>query len=278
MSTATRPQQYMRLLDRANVPMEPAQLSVAQLTRTWRHTDPQPHDLREVQIAGTAEALSIQCYGNGKNVPLSSQAVQANVIFGANPSSRDAVAFFAELDFGQMVSRYQGNVNLGLLVLAGFHDFKSSKAGSNYFSREFFYSVDDLLPQPPKPDFLQTSGSQHLDTSSLLGNWRNTNRASLGIASLNIRQQSSGLAVRAHGVGESGCVDWGETTASVYAKDCFSTDAMAFSTVFHQGAIQCHLQANVKQGVLVVAYFTEFNDGSGRSNYFSREFYYKETS
>jgi hypothetical protein len=279
MSTATQPQQYMRLQDRASVPMGPVQLNVAQLTRIWRHTDPQPHDLREVHIVETAGALSIQCYGNGKNVPLSSQSVQASMIFAANPLSRDGMSFFAEFDFGHMISQYQGNVNLGLMVLAVFHNFRNDKASSNYFSREFFYSVDDLLPQPSSPaTFAQTVGSKHLDCSSLLGFWRNTNQASLGIASIKISPRGGDLAIHAYGVGESGSnVDWGETTASVYAKDSASADAMAFSTVFNQGDIHCHLQANVKQGVLVVAYFTEFRDGSGRSNYFSREFYYKET-
>jgi hypothetical protein len=280
MSTATQPQQYMRLQDRASVPMGPVQLSVTQLTKIWRHTDPQPHDLREVRITGTAEALSIQCYGNGKNVPLSSPAAQASVIFAVNPSSRDGMSFFAEFDFGHMISHYQGNVNLGLMVLAGFHDFRNGKGGSNYFSREFFYSVDDSLPQLSKPEFSsQAGGSKQLDTSSLLGFWHNTNRASLGIASIKISQHGGDLAIHAYGVGESGSsVDWGETTARVYAKDSASADAMAFSAVFNQGDIHCHFQANVKQGVLVVAYFTEFKDGSGRSNYFSREFYYKETS
>lgn len=277
MSTATQPQLYMRLLDRTNAPMEPAQLSVAQLTKIWRHTDPQPHDLREIRITGTPDALSVECSGNGENVPLSSHAVQAGMIFAANPSSRDGMAFFAEFDFGHMVSRYQGNVNLGLLVLAGFHNFKNGRAGSNYFSREFFYSVDELLPQPAKADSSPSGGgSKQLETSSMFGFWRNTNRATLGIESINIRPHAGGLAVQAYGVGESGSVDWGETMAGVYANDSVSTEAMAFNTVFHLGDIHCQLQANVKQGVLVVAYFTEFKDGSGRSNYFAREFYYKE--
>jgi hypothetical protein len=187
------------------------------------------------------------------------------------------MSFFVDFDFGGMISRFQGNVNLGLLVLAGFHDFKDGSARSNYFSREFFYSVASLQAVAPASDApSQDAGSRRLDTSSLLGFWRNTNSASLGIAAVEISDHGEHLGVRAHGVGESGTVDWGEVAGPIYAKDCSSVDAMAFSATFSSQGIRCHLQANVKQGVLVIAYFTEFQDGSGRSNYFSREFYYKE--
>ncbi|HET9867314.1 MAG TPA: hypothetical protein VFQ06_08490, partial [Nitrospira sp.] len=37
----------------------------------------------------------------------------------------------------------------------------------------------------------------------------------------------------------------------------------------------CALQANTKAGVLVVVGLVEFRDGSGRSNFFDREFYYR---
>jgi len=267
----------MRLQDCASALSEQGPLGVGLLTKIWRHTDPEPHGLREVRIQGTAEALSIECFGTGALVPLSSPSRAASIIFAANPGAREGMSFFVEFDFGAMVSRFQGNVNLGLLVLAGFHDFKDGSARSNYFSREFFYSVPSLQALPSAADApSQGAGSRQLDASSLLGLWRNTNHASLGIAAIEISDRGEHLGVRAYGVGESGTVDWGEVLGPVYAKDCSSADAMAFSATFSSQGIRCHLQANVKQGVLVIAYFTEFQDGSGRSNYFSREFYYKE--
>jgi hypothetical protein len=250
-------------------------LSVGQLVKFWRHTDPQPEGVREARITGTPGALSFECAGAGGMVPDISPAAPVSSIFAANPASRDGMAFMAECDYGHMVSRYQGNVNLGLLVLAGFHDFKSG-ANSNYFSREFFYSTTGLETESPRGVLAQDGGSRQLETSSLLGFWRNTNAHSLGVSGIKISPQGESVAVRMTGVGESSSVDWGEIPARVYAKDPFSSDAMAFSAVFDKREIVCHLQANIKQGVLVVAYFTEFRDSSGRSNYFVREFYYKE--
>src|SRR6266567_5067067 len=182
VSIASQSQQYMRLQDCTSAPPEQYPLSVGLLTKTWRNTDPEPQGLREVRIQGTAEALSIECFGAGALVPLNSPAVLASPIFAANPGAREGMSFFVEFDFGSMVSRFQGNVNLGLLVFAGFHDFKDDSSRSNYFSREFFYSVLSLQALPSAADApSQGAGSRHLDASSLLGLWRNTNHASLGI-------------------------------------------------------------------------------------------------
>ncbi len=277
MSTSIQSQQYMRLQDRAIVPPESGPLSVGLLTQTWRHTDPQASSVRQVIIQGTPEALSIECFGTGATAPLRSPAARASALFAASSASREAMSFFVELDFGYMASFFQGNVNLGLLVLAGFHDFKDGSDRSNYFSREFFYSVASPKAQLPTPhNPVHATGITRLDHSALLGFWRNTNSASLGVAAIEITDHGQEVGIRAYGVAESGTMDWGETAGSVYAKDCVSPDAMAFSAAFGLTGIRCSLQANVKQGVLVVAYFTEFRDGSGRSNYFSREFYYKE--
>jgi hypothetical protein len=267
----------MRLQDRINMPTEHGPLRTGLLTHNWRHTDPEPDNLREVRIHGTSKTLTIQCFGTGVPVPLHSPTAPADTLFAAHPGSGEAMAFFAEINFGHMVSRFQGNVNLGLLVLAGFHDFKDGSSRSNYFSREFFYSVDSPLADLPSQEVVsQRKGTNRLDTSALLGYWRNTNAASQGVAVVEIRDHGEQLGIRAHGVGESGNLDWGEVAGRAYAKDCFSTHAMAFSVAFTRDGICCHLQANVKQGVLVIAYFTEFLDSSGRSNYFGREFYYKE--
>ncbi len=277
MSTAIQAQSYMRLQDRLNARLERGPLGVALLTNAWRHTDPEPHNLRAVRIQGSPVALMFDCVGNGEVIPLNCPAVRVSTVFAANPGSREAMAFFAELDFGHVVSRFQGNVNLGLLVLAGFHDFKDGSSRSNYFSREFFYSETGQQAQLSRQEISNAGGgSRHLASSALVGFWRNTNAGSQGVATVEIRDRGDQLGIRAFGVGESGTVDWGEVPGRTYAKDFSSSHAMAFSAVFSAEGIRCHLQANVKQGVLVIAYFTEFQDDSGRSNYFAREFYYKE--
>ncbi len=270
----------MRLQDLADPIGSHEALRPDRLMGVWRPTDPEPHAIGEVRIALSGGSPTVECFGAGGPFPRHASPVPASTIFAAGPSSPDGMAFFAEFKFDHMISRLQGNVNLGLLVLAGFHEFHDGSARSNHFTREFFYSSPSEVGASNHSGInlaTRGSGARRLEAASLAGVWRNTNIASAGIVSIEIRESGEGLAVRSFGAGKSGLKDWGETQATTYAKDWTSPDAMAFSACFDAGDMACHLQANIKQGVLVVAYFTVFNDGSGRSNYFSREFYYKAT-
>ncbi len=277
MIGAAQTLQYMRLQDRVEAPPGDARLSVDRIAGIWRHTDPVPHGIAGVCVAADGDALSVEISGSGGPVPGTYPPATVNAIFAASPVSRDGMAFFVDYDYGFMNSKLQGNANLGLLVLAGFHDFAGRSGYSNYFSREFFYLVDGEATPSRRTGFSAVAGSNvRLDHSSLLGRWRNTNARSRGIVSIEIYDRGEVLGIRAFGAGDTGVVNWGETAARTYGKDWHSTDAMAFSACFAFDSMRCYFQANVKQGVLVVAYFTIFHDGSGRSNYFSREFYYKE--
>ena len=273
----------MRLQDRVDAPTGKEQLSFDRLIGSWHITDPEPQVLQGVSIVPSGGTLFIELFETGLIVPPSNPAMPVITTFAAGPASRQQMSFFAEADFGAMASRFQGNVNLGLLVLAGFHDFKDGSTRTNFFSREFYYFAG---AQPAKPlasisGASPKNGSRHLDSSALAGLWENTNSASTGVPKLEIWDSGEQLTVRAFGADESGLVDWGEVSGRAYGKDFQSYEAMAFSATFtaalsgHPAGMCCHLQANIKQGVLVVAYFTEFNDDSGRSNYFAREFYYK---
>lgn len=120
---------------------------------------------------------------------------------------------------------------------------------------------------------LPTNGNGRLDPSPLLGTWLNTNGASNGIVKLSLTVKDGALAVQAFGADDPTPTDWGEVKGEVYAKSVDSHEGTAFRAVYDFGFMAAHLQANVKQGVLVVANFAQFKDDSGRANYFVREFY-----
>jgi hypothetical protein len=50
---------------------------------------------------------------------------------------------------------------------------------------------------------------------------------------------------------------------------------MAFRATYDFGFLETRLEANLSLGLLVIANLNTFRDDSGRSNYFSREFFYK---
>ena len=106
-----------------------------------------------------------------------------------------------------------------------------------------------------------------LSLEVLVGEWHNTNPAP-GIVRIECQDNGDGrLRVTAG--------DWGSVVAPVFAFEFDSDKAGAFSALFDLGFEEVRMQANVKQGVLVVATFNAFKDDSGRSNYFHREFFYR---
>lgn len=144
---------------------------------------------------------------------------------------------------------------------------------------------DDLLPMLRAP----------IDPAPLLHTWRNADATTRGIREIRCTARAGGLSVRVVAVGPGDPVDWGEAPAALHADisasggratidpvidggptprdaDISATGAgPAFSATFERGFQRVHLQARLTLGVLVVAIFTDFTDGSGRADYFRRE-------
>ena len=114
-----------------------------------------------------------------------------------------------------------------------------------------------------------------LEPDRLFGVWMNTNSAGRGIAKVVVMARGADLMVRAFGADDSGLFDWGEVRADyLYANGISSSLAAGFTARYESDFSQTDLQANWNQGLLVLATFTTFTDGSRRSNYFSREFFH----
>jgi hypothetical protein len=122
---------------------------------------------------------------------------------------------------------------------------------------------------------IETAAAASLDLGVLLGDWLNTN-AEGGISRI-VCEPAEGGRMTVHCYGR--CVprdrDWGLADAPVFGFEFDASQAGAFSAVYDFGFQEVRLQANVKAGVLVVVTLTRFRDGSGRGNYFHREFYYR---
>jgi len=127
-----------------------------------------------------------------------------------------------------------------------------------------------------RPGKTAAGSARRIDASPFVGNWVTTNRATRGIVRIEVRESGAGLVVQAFGACSPGPCDWGQADASVFADGVDSTTGLSFSATYDFGFMESDLQAKIKKGVLVVAGFNRFKDGSGRSNYFSREFFYRE--
>ena len=114
-----------------------------------------------------------------------------------------------------------------------------------------------------------------MDLSALEGKWLKTNDGPpQWLRSFEIAADGGSLRIRPRGDGGGSPDDWGTATAdSLYALNAESKAGAAFIASYDFDGLSCVLQGNVNLGLLVVACFTKFRDGSGRADLFSREFF-----
>jgi len=113
------------------------------------------------------------------------------------------------------------------------------------------------------------------DLSALLGTWFNTDKQTGGVIRMALAGTPGDFTVQAFGATSPEPVDWGTVPAVVYAAGVASRAGMAFSATYDFGFLETFLAAYTKSGILVLDTFNVFKDGSGRSNYFSREFFHR---
>ena len=109
----------------------------------------------------------------------------------------------------------------------------------------------------------------------MLGTWLATDKQSAGVVKLELSERDGNFVVRAFGAATPEPLDWGEVPAIAYAKSVVSDEGMAVSATYDFGFAESLLAAYSKGGILVLDTFNTFKDGSGRSAYFSREFFHR---
>lgn len=114
-----------------------------------------------------------------------------------------------------------------------------------------------------------------LDLSSLIGRWKNTNSATRGISEIIISEDGKNLRVQTFGAGASGPRDWGERQATTYAYGVSGNIVAGFELTYDFGSQETLVSAIHNRGVLVIHSYHRFKDGSGRSNFISKEFFHQ---
>jgi hypothetical protein len=125
--------------------------------------------------------------------------------------------------------------------------------------------------QPAPGEVLATK----LDLSSLIGRWKNTNSATRGISEIIISEDGENLRVQTLGACASGPRDWGEGRATTYAYSVAGDIVAGFELTYDFGAQETLVTAIHNRGVLVIHAYHRFKNGSGRSNFISKEFFHQ---
>jgi hypothetical protein len=265
-----------------------SKLDPANLAGRWINTNSHGRGIQEIAIDIDGDEVRLRAFSVGSEALCAWGTTQADRIYGSDVRAERGMAFTARYDFGPFQTELQGNMNLGLLVVASFN--RVGSLGYDYFAREFYRRGDPAASPAATPwsivagqvggddpdEFDRTPPALPFDGSELVGNWWNTNPDSKGITQLRIGAgEKDGAIVSIWGPQVPDASQHRSVKAALFALSSGSRLAKAFSARFEAHDVALTLQANIKQGVLVVASFTEFKDSEGRSNYFHREFYYR---
>lgn len=175
----------------------------------------------------------------------------------------------------------QGNLNLGLLVLATFKIPADGEIG--FFSREFFARsrlstpITRAAASDPGALFEQFTQSESVSMEAMLGRWNIADFRSRGLLEITVEEVGSGFTAGALGSPVSNGdapVDWGVTDIGIFAcLDDAGHPSLSALASWDFGFLSTHLQLRVPSGTLAMAGFNEFRDG--RMNYATREFFYR---
>jgi hypothetical protein len=114
-----------------------------------------------------------------------------------------------------------------------------------------------------------------IDLAPLLGTWV-VFESGTKITRVEIQTGDGGaVSIRVCGSDERGAPDWGSSRAPVFADDVAGDAAWAFRAGYDQGWQRVQLFGYLNRGLLIVEADTTFTDGSPRSDYLTREMFYR---
>jgi hypothetical protein len=267
---------YAREADRVagdEATREPTSIELTAVKGDWISTTGLAGGVPRFRCREHDGSLVVGASGYGEPRPGDWGEVRADGVFANAIQSTAAMAFTATFDGPQVSSQLHSYLALGVLTGHTFHRFTDGSGRRDYFTREFYVRAEGEQPATAG-DFPAALRSGRNDPGRLLGTWRCLAPAAYkSILTLECDLVGGDFAVRAYGVGVDGPVDWGVAPAHLYADAAYPDYPPAFLATFDHGYMRVHLQARINRGVLVVCEFTEFTDGSGRSDYFIREGY-----
>ena len=265
--------------------------NISELGGSWVNTEATPVAISRAIIESRGSSIYVKTSGAEINGATSWGEATADRCYAASPASCDAVGVTASRDGPLGTVRLHANVSKGLLIITS---VSRSAASYGVFAREFFRRVPspvgripDQAPRPNGPGLVPTDGpslARHSTKvaglpcpSIFVGTWRNTQRKPAVVASVSFSPADNPLLLQVVGVGAGGSIDWGKFDVELLTDGPHSDEPSKIMGGFQLEDRDVLLHGWVKQGVLVLALFYGFRGGDGRSSYFDREFFYRES-
>jgi hypothetical protein len=118
------------------------------------------------------------------------------------------------------------------------------------------------------PSHMADAGAAPATVSAapLIGTWKNINPSTRDIVEVVIAASGSGISVNVYGACSPTPCNWGSVAGTAYAANVSSSPAVAFSAQYSFSFAQVLVVGTHAGKHLNVQTFTNFTDGSGRSN------------
>ena len=257
---------------------------------TWFNCNLETGEILSLSLAEGGGGLILRAFGADDPSPCDWGQTPA-IPYISGLGSREVGGFTARYDFGFMETQIAANLKYGVLVIQSYNTFKdgSGRPPTSLASSSTRTWVGKppppIAPGPARPaipcrmagDVPPEAGgspSGTVDLAPLLGRWHNTYRNSKGIHRVALSREGDRYMLHAWGIGCD--EDWGRVPVVPHAINVASRRPAGFLARYDFGFSELSLAANEAQGLLIIAAFSTFRDGSGRSSYFTREFFYRE--
>ncbi len=256
----------------------------------WFNTNRTSPKIAKVELAYSAEDMMIRAYGAENDA--TNDWGEAAVAPHVSPDRPNEMTGFEAHFKSEAVERHlAANLKLGVLVIQCYKHVRGTDQDGSYFTREFFHQRIENFSEPcggdgagdssawpyvKASDWLENTDAltDGVDLTPYLGTWRNTYRHTRGISHLELLRDGDEFLVHAYGIAAQR--DWGTVIALAYAQTVGSRDPSGFFAKYDFEFMEMQLAANFNKGLLIVAAYNRFKDGSSRADYFTREFFYHE--
>ena len=131
---------------------------------------------------------------------------------------------------------------------------------------------------PSGDELREAAAGTGVDLTHLLGTWTNTYRKTRSLCRFTLAPSASGYTIETVAATEGGNRTLDKTEVHPFAPDVNSRKADGFTARYDFEFLEMSLAAYCAKGLIVVSQYTRFKDGSGRPDYFNREFFFKEES
>jgi hypothetical protein len=130
--------------------------------------------------------------------------------------------------------------------------------------------ADRIGDDEPSPD------RGPLDLTPVAGDWVSTTGLAGGVSRFRVGEQDGSLSIGASGYGATRAGDWGDVPAQAFANTLRPGPGQAFTAfvaTFEGLRVRTQLESYLALGLATGHAFHRFAEGSGRRDYFTREFY-----